>query len=101
MKKWSAILLGVWLIASAVLPLLRVHISGSGVVLAALGIAAGVAIVLEGNVVKIPGNLGILLLAVWLVLAGAMKLLNFAFPYSAMALPALAVVAGVLIIARR
>jgi hypothetical protein len=101
MKRWSAILLGVWLIAGALLPLLRIHIPGSGIALAALGIAAGVVIVLEGNVVKIPGNLGILLLAVWLVLAGAMKLLNFAFPYSAMVLPALAVIAGILIIVQR
>ena len=44
-KLWSrvgSILLGVWLLATGLLPLLHIRFSGSGVVLAVLAIASGV-----------------------------------------------------------
>jgi hypothetical protein len=46
-RRWGMILLGVWLIALNVLPWLQVKKSWTETVLAILGIAAGVLILLE------------------------------------------------------
>jgi hypothetical protein len=46
-RKWGMTLLGVWLILAGVLPLLRLDIPYSATILALLGIAAGVLIVLD------------------------------------------------------
>ena len=43
-------------------------------------------------------NLSVLLLAVWLILLGVMALTGIGFPFSDLALPALAIAAGVLIL---
>ncbi|HEY7309203.1 MAG TPA: hypothetical protein VH643_07605 [Gemmataceae bacterium] len=46
-RRWGMIVLAVWVIAFNVLPLLHVEMPWSGTVLAVLGIAAGVLILLE------------------------------------------------------
>ena len=46
-RRWGMILLGVWLIAANLLPLVNVSIPWGGTALAVLGIAAGVLILLE------------------------------------------------------
>jgi hypothetical protein len=46
-RRWGMILLGIWLIAANLLPFVSIQISWSGTVLAVLGIAAGVLILLE------------------------------------------------------
>ncbi len=47
--------------------------------------------------VKLPKNLGLLLLAIWLVLTGALELLNIHFPARDILLELLAIAAGILI----
>jgi hypothetical protein len=46
-RRWGMILLGIWLIASNLLPFVNVSIAWGGTVPAVLGIAAGVLILLE------------------------------------------------------
>jgi hypothetical protein len=46
-RRWGMILLGIWLVGANLLPFVNVQISWSGTVLAILGIAAGVLILLE------------------------------------------------------
>jgi hypothetical protein len=50
---------------------------------------------------KRPKNLGLLLLAVWLILTGLQPFLRVNVPYSGTILPLLAVAAGVLILLER
>jgi hypothetical protein len=50
---------------------------------------------------KITGNVGMLLLAVWLILNGLERLLNFSFSGLGMLMAILAVAAGVLIVVGR
>lgn len=47
--------------------------------------------------VKLPKNLGMLLLAVWLVLTGLLELLSITFPARNILLDLLAIAAGILI----
>ena len=49
--------------------------------------------------VRLNQNIGMLLLAIWLILTGLSGLVSFALP--AMVLPLLALIAGVLILVRR
>ncbi len=46
-RRWGMVLLGVWVIAVNLLPLLHVEVPRSGMILAVLGIAAGILILLE------------------------------------------------------
>ena len=50
---------------------------------------------------KLTRNLGMLLLAIWLIATGALPLLNINFPASGTILALLAIAAGVLILLRR
>ena len=47
---------------------------------------------------KLTKNLGMLVLAIWLILSGLISLLGLSFPYSSLILALLAIVAGVLIL---
>jgi len=50
---------------------------------------------------KIPSNLGMILLAIWLIITGAVQLLSINLGGLAILLPILAIVAGVLLILGR
>jgi hypothetical protein len=50
---------------------------------------------------KTPTNLGMLLLAIWLIVYGAIALLKISFNYSGEVLAILAIAAGVLLLMRR
>jgi len=50
---------------------------------------------------KLPKNLGTILLAIWLILHGAFALLNLSFAHSGEVMAVLAIVAGVLIFLQR
>jgi hypothetical protein len=57
----------------------------------------------KGKTVKLPGNLGMLLLAVWLILYGLLTapFLRISFNYSGDILAILAIAAGVLLLKHR
>jgi hypothetical protein len=50
---------------------------------------------------KLPGNLGMILLGVWLVLTGLVALFSFSFPAMPMVMAILALAAGILILIGR
>lgn len=102
-RNWPArigmILLAVWLILSALLSLLAISFPASGIILAALAIAAGVVILIEASAWR--SKIGMVLLCVWLIATGLMALLALGFSGSDVILAVLAIVAGVLILLKR
>ena len=50
---------------------------------------------------KLTGNIGMLLLAVWLILTGLIPLLNFSFSGLGVVMAVLAIAAGILIVVGR
>jgi hypothetical protein len=50
--------------------------------------------------IRLPKNLGLILLALWLILTGALELLNIRFPARDTLLQLLAIAAGVLLLLR-
>jgi hypothetical protein len=53
------------------------------------------------NTVRVPNNLGMLLLAVWLILSGVIPLFNLSFSGLSVVMAVLAIIAGVLLLLRR
>ena len=101
MKNLGMVLLSIWLIVTGLLTFVTVSIPSSGIVLALLAIAAGVLFLLDMREKRLSGNIGIILLSIWLILAGLLPLLSVTVPYSDVALAILAVVAGILLLIRR
>ncbi|HET7771599.1 MAG TPA: hypothetical protein VFN74_22695 [Chloroflexota bacterium] len=62
--------------------------------------AAAVAAAQEAQV-RVTRNIGMLLLAIWLILAGLMALVGFSFPSSTQAMAVLALAAGIAILLGR
>ena len=95
-KNLGVVLLGIWLIATGLFPLLNVSFTGSSLLLALLAIAAGVLILVGTRGGRLPRNLGTLLLSIWLIVTGLFPLLNIRFANSDLLLALLAIAAGVL-----
>ena len=101
MRNIGMVLLAIWLILYGVIPLVGIRIPSGDLILAILAVAAGVLILLGQRKYHIRGNLGILLLAIWLILVGLLQLINFSFPASGMVTAILAIAAGILLLIRR
>ena len=102
------VLLAIWLILTGLLPLLSISIPFGGVIMAALAIAAGILILIgparlgrRSRSTKLTLNLGMILLAIWLILTGLLSLPGVSFPSSGIVMALLAIAAGVLILLRR
>ncbi len=94
------ILLGIWLIVTGLIFLGGLRFSGSGIILAVLGIVAGILFLLAGSSEKLWSRMGFVLLGVWLVAGGLVPLFHIHFPGSGAVLAVLSVASGVLIIFR-
>ncbi len=101
MKNLGMMLLSIWLIVTGLLTFATVSIPSSDIILALLAIAAGILFLLDMREKRLSGNLGIILLSIWLILVGLLPLLSVTVPYSDIALAILAIVAGVLLLIRR
>jgi hypothetical protein len=101
MKKWGTLLLAIWLVVTGLVALTGLSFAGMGVVLSLLAIAAGVLLLVEGGPRRLTQNVGILLLAAWLILGGAATLLDFSFAAGSTLLALLAIAAGVVLFLRR
>jgi uncharacterized protein YhhL (DUF1145 family) len=101
MKRWGNLLLAVWLIAAGVLALFSISFPYQDTLLAGLAVAAGLFILVEGRGLSWRRNLGVLLLAVWLVAIGLVSLLNLRLPASEQLLAILGLAAGVLLLLKR
>jgi len=97
-KNLGVVLLGIWLIATGLFPLLNVSFTGSSLLLALLAIGAGVLMLVGTRGGKLPRNLGTLLLSIWLIVTGLFPLLNIRFVNSGLLLALLAIAAGVLLL---
>lgn len=101
MKNLGMLLLSIWLIATGLLSFVNVSFPSSGIILALLAIAAGVLLLLDMRGKRLSGNLGIVLLSIWLILTGLLPLLKVSVPYSGILLAVLAVITGILLLIRR
>jgi hypothetical protein len=98
----SWLLLSLWLIVAGLVAVAGLNVAGLGTILALLALGAGIALL---AMVRRPGevgpDLGLLLLAAWLILQALMTLLSLSFPQSGLILALLALAAGALILTRR
>jgi len=101
MQNLGWILLAIWLIATGLVSLLGIRIPGGETILGLLAIAAGVLMLLGYRTLKFKGNLGMLLLGIWLIASGLLPLLNVGFPALGIILAVLAVAAGILLLLKR
>lgn len=91
------LLLGIWLILTGLLPLINLNIPAISLILNLLAVAAGVFLLLRPA--RVNRNIGVILLAVWLIATGLLPLLNLAIPGIVLSL--LAIGAGILILLGR
>jgi UPF0716 family protein affecting phage T7 exclusion len=98
-RNLGAILLGIWLILTGLLPLVTIQVPGAEIVLAILAIAAGALLLLRPG--QISRTLGVILLCAWLILSGLVAITSFAIPGGALVLGLLAIAAGILILLGR
>jgi hypothetical protein len=101
MGRWGTILLGVWLAVTGLVSITGLSFAGLRSILAILAIAAGVLLLVEGRTRRLTQNLGVLLLAIWLILIGAIALLGLSFAASETIAAILAIAAGALLLLRR
>lgn len=100
MKYYGLLLLGIWLITRSLLELLNVHFSYDKIVLACIALAAGLFLSTHELKEKLE-SIGILLLGIWLIIGAAIVLFKFTIPSSHLAMPILALLAGLLLIIRK
>ncbi len=93
------ILVGIWLVAQGLVNLIGITFQGRDVILALLALAAGVLLLIGTR--KWRSNLGIILLAIWLILTGLLPLIGFTFNGLDILMALLAIAAGVLLLLRR
>ncbi len=100
-RNLGTILLGIWLILSGLLPLVKdsLTIPGAELILGILAIAAGVLLVIRPG--SISRSLGVILLCAWLVLTGLVAVTSLVIPGGAVVLGLLAIAAGILILLGR
>ena len=93
------ILLAIWLIIIAIVGLSGASFAGLSLLLNILAIAAGFFLLLgvgQGRV-RSPGEVGLLLLGIWLIITGLVALLGITLPGLGLVLNILALVAGLLL----
>lgn len=95
----GALFLGIWLIITGVQDLVNREIPVMNELLPLLAVLAGIFILI--GAAKIPGRLGGLLLAIWLILTGLWPYLDLHGDLFTILLSGLAVVAGIMILLKR
>ncbi len=100
-RNWGLIVLSIWLIATGLLPLLKISLPGGTMLLAVLAVAAGVLLLIGTGGTRVTSRLGALLLSIWLLVQGAVQLLQVSFPQMGLVMAVLAVAAGALMLIGR
>ncbi len=100
-RNLGMLVLAIWLIATGLLPLLKIKFSASDTILAILAIAAGVLLLLDVRRMNLRQNLGMLLLAIWLIATGVLVFVHVPIPAVGTILALVAIAAGVLLLLRR
>ena len=100
-RNLGVLLLSIWLIATGLLPLLGIRFPSASMILAILAIAAGALLLMGASGAKLTSRLGPVLLSIWLLVQGAIQLLQVSFPQSGLVMAVLAVAAGALMLVGR
>ncbi len=100
MRRIAITLLAVWLVLTGLLALVPVSFPQAGLVLGLLALAAGLLLLLDQRGGRASGQVGFILLGVWLVLQGLLPLVNITIPSIDIILALLALAAGVFILLR-
>ena len=93
MRKFAIPILAIYLIVTGLLPLVNIKLPSADLITSGLAIVAGVLLLLGGSQLRPPRGLGLILLAAWLILAGALPLLGISFPAQEIVLGLLAAAA--------
>lgn len=101
MQNLAMVLLAAWLILTGLASLLNIRLPYLDLVLPLLAVAAGVLLLVGGRRVKLGGRAAITLLAVYLVVSGALSLLAIQIPAAGLLAGALAIASGVLLLLKR
>lgn len=101
MQNLTMVLLAAWLILTGLASLLNIRLPYLDLVLPLLAVAAGVLLLVGGRRVKLGGRAAITLLAVYLVVSGALSLLAIQIPAAGLLAGALAIASGVLLLLKR
>jgi hypothetical protein len=99
MKNLGYILLALWLVATGLIPLLHLDLGRASVVFPLLAVAAGVLILLDGYKGRFAGNIGGLLLGIWLIGTGIDRFTSVSWLGTALSIGAIA--AGIALIIKR
>ncbi len=100
-KQAGRLLLGIWLIITGLVPLLDLSFDNLDLLLAALAIAAGALLLWQLSQGSWTGDLGLLLLALWLVANGLIMLLEAGSDGLDTVMAVVAVAAGTLLLLDR
>jgi len=101
MRKLAIPLLAIYLIGAGLDPIFNINLPSASLVLSVLAIAAGILLLVGGAQIRLPRNLGIVALAIWLILVGVLPLLKISFPSQEIILALVGIAAGVLLLIRR
>lgn len=100
MKNIGLLLLASWLIVAALLDLTAWHFAYEKTILAALALIAGSLLLLSAIKAHF-SDIGLLLLAIWLILRSCMQLFHVTFTHGALAINILAIVSGIFLLMRQ
>ncbi len=101
MQNLAIVLLAVWLILAGLASLLNIRLPYLDLALPLLAVAAGVLLLVEGRRAKLGGRAAITLLAIYLVVSGALSLFAIHIPAEGLLTGALAIASGVLLLLKR
>jgi hypothetical protein len=97
-SKLSALLPGIWLIATGLIGLINLSFTSMGIIMALLAIAAGIAMLFPLRGGTLAGKIGIILAAIWLIVTGVIGLVGLSFTGLGIIMALLAITAGILIL---
>jgi hypothetical protein len=100
MKNTGLFLMALWLVAQGILSLTKLHFPYEKQLLSSVALCAGIVMLLHGVKTRL-GDIGLLLLSLWLILRSSLFLFHYTFPYSDVILAILAIVAGLFLIIRK
>ena len=100
-QRLGLILLAIWLVVQGLVGLFDIGFEGLDVILVVLAMAAGAVLLIALIPGGIGGNIGLLLLGIWLVVRGLVSLLDIGIGFLGTLLALVAVAAGVLILLGR
>ena len=100
MKNTGLFIMALCLIAQGLLSLTKLHFAYEKQILSSVALCAGIVILLHGIKTRL-GDIGLLLLSLWLILRSSLFLFHYTFPYSDVTLAILAIVAGLLLMIRK